>query len=75
MTIVQDMAYFVVQAAFEQLSPLARRELKIRVLDALGCAIGAPEGEPIRMLQATLDDLGGGRESASYTVKGQEATL
>ena len=29
------------------------------MLDALGCAIGALEGEPIRMLQVQLDDFGG----------------
>jgi 2-methylcitrate dehydratase len=59
MTIVQDMARFVAGAAFEDLSPAACGELKIRILDALGCASGALEGEPIRMLQAQLDDFGG----------------
>jgi 2-methylcitrate dehydratase len=58
-TLVRELAQFVVGTSFEVLSSAARKELKIRVLDALGCAIGALEGEPIRMLQAQLDDFGG----------------
>ena len=58
-TLVNELAQFVVGASFQALSPAAKQELKIRVLDALGCAIGALEGEPIRMLQAQLDDFGG----------------
>jgi len=56
---VHRLAQFVVDASFEDLSDAARRELKIRVLDALGCAIGALNGEPIRMLRALLKDFGG----------------
>ena len=52
MTEVERLAAFVVRAAYEDLSEEARRELKIRVLDALGCAIGAMEGPPIEMIQA-----------------------
>ena len=48
----------MVGASFKDLSDAAKRELKIRVLDALGCAIGAVEAEPIRMLRAQLDDFG-----------------
>lgn len=58
-TLVDDLARFVVGTSFQALSSAAKQELKIRVLDALGCAIGALEGEPIRMLQAQLDDFGG----------------
>ncbi len=58
-TKVHELAQFVTKASFKDLSPAAKQELKIRVLDALGCAIGALEGEPIRMLQAQLDDFGG----------------
>ena len=56
---VERLASFVGQAAYEGLSEEARRELKIRVLDSLGCAIGALEGEPIRMLREQLEDFGG----------------
>lgn len=59
LTKVHELAQFVTRTSFKDLSPAAKQELKIRVLDALGCAIGALEGEPIRMLQAQLDDFGG----------------
>jgi 2-methylcitrate dehydratase len=59
LTQVERLAAFVVQAAYEDLSQEACRELKIRVLDSLGCAIGALGGEPIRMLREHLEDFGG----------------
>jgi 2-methylcitrate dehydratase len=58
-TLVHELAQFVVGTSFQVLSSAAKQELKIRVLDAVGCAIGALEGEPIRMLQVQLDDFGG----------------
>lgn len=59
MTQVEQLAAFVVRATYEDLSQEARQELKIRVLDALGCAIGAVSAPPIRMLEAQIDDFGG----------------
>src|SRR6266852_801179 len=59
MTQVEQLAAFVVRTRYEDLSEEARQQLKIRVLDALGCAIGALEGPPIRMLRAQLEDFGG----------------
>ncbi len=59
MTLVEQLAQFVVRADYEQLSPEARRELKIRVLDSLGCAIGALEGEPIVLIRQHLEEFGG----------------
>src|SRR5579864_8343566 len=59
MTQVEQLAAFVVQARYEDLSDEARRELKMHVLDALGCAIGALKGPPIKMLEAQLADFGG----------------
>jgi len=59
MTLSEQLAAFVVRASYDDLSADARRQLKIRVLDALGCAIGALEGEPIRLLRAHLDEFGG----------------
>jgi 2-methylcitrate dehydratase len=56
---VQQLARFVSKAAFEDLSESAVRQLKIRILDALGCAIGALNAEPIQMLHAQLEDFGG----------------
>ena len=59
MTQVEQLATFVTQARYEDLSEQARQHLKIRVLDALGCAIGAMEGPPLKMLRAQLEDFGG----------------
>ena len=59
MTRVEELAAFVNRASDDALSEEARQGLKIRILDALGCAIGALEGEPVRLLKAQLDDFGG----------------
>src|SRR6266851_2303106 len=59
MTQVEQLANFVVRMTFEDLSEEARQQLKIRILDALGCAIGALEGSPIKMLRAQIEDFGG----------------
>jgi 2-methylcitrate dehydratase PrpD len=39
------------------MSEEARRQLKIRVLDSLGCAIGALGGEQIRRCRAQIDEV------------------
>jgi 2-methylcitrate dehydratase len=58
---VQELAEFVVRATFEAIPEAALRELKIRMLDSLGCAIGALRAEPIGMIRAYLRDMGGRR--------------
>jgi 2-methylcitrate dehydratase len=59
LTVVARLARFVVARSWDDLSERAREELKIRVLDALGCALAATEAPPIRAIRAGLDDLGG----------------
>jgi 2-methylcitrate dehydratase PrpD len=59
MTRAEHLAAWIVQATYEDLSEEARQALKIRVLDALGCAIDVLDGPPIRMLRAQLEDFGG----------------
>ena len=59
MTQAEQLAAFVVQASYDDLSETARQQLKIRVLDALGCAIGALNGDPIRIIRALIEDFGG----------------
>jgi len=59
MTMVEELAGFVVRASYEDLSAAARHQLKVRVLDSLACALGALEGEPIAYIRAQLDDFGG----------------
>ena len=58
-TLAEQLAAFVARASYHELSAAAREQLKIRVLDSLGCAIGALDGEPIAMLRAHLEDFGG----------------
>jgi len=53
------MAAFVVRASYADLSEVARQQLKIRVLDSLGCAIGALAGEPIRLIREQIADFDG----------------
>ena len=59
MTKAEEIAAFIVHAAYDHLSEDARQQLKIRTLDALGCAIGAVDGEPIRLIRAQIDSFGG----------------
>jgi 2-methylcitrate dehydratase len=61
MTVAEQMAEFVVQASYDDLSSQAGEQLKIRILDSLGCAIGALEGEPIRMTREQIREFGGAR--------------
>ncbi|MEO6887985.1 MAG: MmgE/PrpD family protein [Ktedonobacteraceae bacterium] len=59
MTEVEQLAAFVVRTGYDDLSEEARQQLKMRILDALGCAIGALEGPPIAMIRAQIEDFGG----------------
>jgi 2-methylcitrate dehydratase len=71
MTCAEQLADFVTQRSFDDLSDRERAQLKIRILDSLGCAIGAMDGEPIRMLREQIPEsdgvctlIGGGRAAA-----------
>ena len=59
MTEVERLARFVATRSYDDLSEQARTELKIRVLDALGCALGARDAPPVRAVRAVVDDFGG----------------
>lgn len=72
MTDVQKLAKFVHGCRFEDLSDDAVRELKKRVLDSLGCAIGALEGEPVKKLRGLIDEFGG-RPLAGMIGRGKTA--
>jgi 2-methylcitrate dehydratase len=54
MTEVQKLAQFVIQTNWERISTPSREQLKIRLLDALGCALGARGGEPVRAVRNFL---------------------
>ena len=59
MTKIEQMAEFVNRVSYEDLSESAIQELKIRILDSLGCAIGALEGEPVRLINRHIRNFGG----------------
>ncbi|MEU3310099.1 MmgE/PrpD family protein, partial [Nocardiopsis sp. NPDC006832] len=59
MTEVQGMARFVAGSTFDDLSEEAITQLKIRVLDTLGVAIGALDAEPMVAIRGLIEDLGG----------------
>lgn len=72
MTCAERLATFVCRSAYEDLSETARQQLKIRILDALGCALGALEGEPVQILgryvkefapEGTSSLIGGGKSA------------
>lgn len=72
MTVVEQMAEFAVRADVAAISRSALLQLKIRILDALGCALGALDGDPVRRVRQFVVDfshdgsctlIGGGRSA------------
>ncbi|HEY6829612.1 MAG TPA: MmgE/PrpD family protein, partial [Gemmatimonadaceae bacterium] len=72
MTVLEEMADFIVRSTVESVLPAQRLDLKIRILDSLGCAIGALGGEPVRHVRQFVADfasdgpctlIGGGRSA------------
>jgi 2-methylcitrate dehydratase len=59
LTQVEELAYFASSRSFDDLSDSAIRELKIRILDSLGCAAGAMKAQPIKILRKFEGELGG----------------
>lgn len=59
MPMVDQLAAFVVGTKYEDLSKAALYQEKIRILDALACAIGALDGDPIKMIHAQITEFGG----------------
>lgn len=52
MAIVEELASFVARSTYGDLSSNARLQLKIRMLDTLGCAVGAVGARPPRRVRA-----------------------
>jgi 2-methylcitrate dehydratase len=59
MTKAQVLASFVERARFADLSVAAAEQLKIRVLDTIGGALGAPDAGPIGAICKLTVELGG----------------
>jgi 2-methylcitrate dehydratase len=58
-TMVEKLGSWAEGVRWEDLSESARHALKARVLDSIGCAIGALEGKPVQAIRQMTDDLGG----------------
>jgi len=59
MTEVQQLATFVERARLQDVSDAAVQQLKIRVLDTIGVAIGALDAPPIAAIRRLTAELGG----------------
>jgi 2-methylcitrate dehydratase len=57
MTTTAELADFVQTTDFEELSNETVEELKKRVLDSLGIAVGAMGAEPVEQVRATVEEL------------------
>jgi 2-methylcitrate dehydratase len=58
MTHVERLADFADQASFDSLSTNTREQIKIRILDSLGCALGALAAGLPKIVRKYVDDLG-----------------
>ncbi len=56
MTQVEELAAFIERVSYSDLSGEPSHQIKIRVLDALGCALGALGAMPIRMIKSQIED-------------------
>lgn len=59
MTQAKQLASFAASASYDMLSALAVEALKARVLDSLGCALGALDGPPVRAVRSLVEEFGG----------------
>src|SRR2546421_5679422 len=58
-TRVEQLAQFVARSRWDDISDDAREQLRLRVLDSLGVALGALDGEPVAMVRAQVQEFGG----------------
>jgi 2-methylcitrate dehydratase len=56
MTVVEQLAEFAVRSDVASLSRSTLLQLKIRILDALGCALGAFDGDPVGRVRQFITD-------------------
>ena len=58
-TRVEQLARFVSRSRWEDVSEPAGEQLKLRILDSLGVALGALDGEPVAMVRQQVEEFGG----------------
>jgi 2-methylcitrate dehydratase len=59
MTVRKELAEFSRNATFEDLTEDTVEQLKLRILDGIGCAIGALGAEPVESVRNHVNELGG----------------
>jgi 2-methylcitrate dehydratase len=59
MTEVEELAAFVTHARYDDISARAKHQLEIRILDGVGCALGALRSGPIGAIRAQIEEFGG----------------
>ncbi|MFL5731706.1 MAG: MmgE/PrpD family protein, partial [Chloroflexia bacterium] len=70
-TFVEELGQFSEELDYRALSDEVREQLKIRILDSIGCCIGALDGEPVRAVREQVDEFGG-RGRCTLVGGGQE---
>src|SRR5499427_7378149 len=58
-TEVERLAAFVSSTRWEHLTPEARKALRLRILDSLGCAVAALDSDVLRAVRHEVEELGG----------------
>ncbi len=58
-TCAEQLANFVAKQSFDDLAADDRMQLKIRILDSLGCAIGAMDSEPTKKVREQIAECSG----------------
>src|SRR5262252_1171504 len=58
-TEVERLAAFVSSTRWEHLTPEARKALRLRILDSLGCAVAALDSDVLRAVRGEVEELGG----------------
>lgn len=56
---IEYLGKYITEVTFSDLKSDTIETLKIRILDSLGCAFGALQGPPIKMLREHIEDFGG----------------
>ena len=70
-TMVEELADFVVSREWNDLTENSRQQLKIRTLDALGCAIGALGGPPVAAIYRMIQEFGESQHTQSCFLIGR----
>ncbi|MDD5205773.1 MAG: MmgE/PrpD family protein [Desulfobacterales bacterium] len=74
MTKAQELAAYAVNVSYDEIQESVRQQLKIRIIDSLGCAVGALGEELIQRLRGYLKIMGDGSRSQITVLGGGTAS-